>query len=127
MAWTRNAYTVLAALTLLLVTVQFVTAGVGLFGASDFDLHEGLAGIIHLLPLLMLIVALLGRLGRFFALAALGLLVLITVQFALPGLRDDVAELAALHPLNALVIWYLAHMAFLRSRAVAPPAAEPAT
>jgi hypothetical protein len=116
MPWLRTAYTVLAAIALLLVVVQFLTAGLGIFGASDFDVHEGVAGVLHLVPLLMLIAALAGRLGRFEAVAALALLILVAIQSSLPGARDDAPEIAALHPLTALIIFYIAHMVFQRSR-----------
>lgn len=125
MPWLRTAFTVLAAITLLLVLLQFLSAGMGIFGASDFDFHEAIGGALHLPPLLMLIAALVGRLGRFETIASLVLLILIGVQAALPGLRDDAEQLAALHPLVALIIFYIAHMVFQRSRVVTS-AATPA-
>jgi Family of unknown function (DUF6220) len=119
MPWARNAFTALAAAMLAFVTLQFFTAGLGIFGASDFDFHEAVGfAVLHLLPLLLLIVAAVGKLGRFFVLASLGLLVLVVIQGGLPGAREDAAGIAALHPLVALIIWVLTHMVFQRSRAV---------
>jgi hypothetical protein len=113
----RQAYFYLAATTLLLVTLQFLLAGIGIFGAGGFGAHEFVGfALLHLSTLLMLVVALAGRLGRPFWQFGLGLLVAIVIQSSLPGLREDAPAIAAIHPLLALVIWIGAAQATQRAR-----------
>jgi Family of unknown function (DUF6220) len=100
----RVTYLVFAAITLLLVTLQFFLAGLGIFGATSFSAHETVGGILHVTALLMLVTAAVGQLGRSPIIFGAGLLVLIVIQSALPGARDDAPGIAALHPLLALVI-----------------------
>jgi hypothetical protein len=121
MPWARTAYTVLAAIFLLIVVLQFLTAGLGIFrDADDFDIHREGAGGAHLVPLLMLIIALVGKLGRNAAIGAFALLVLVAIQSFLPSddIRQDAPVLAALHPLLALVLAFVGHSVFQRSRVV---------
>src|SRR4051812_15551977 len=101
----RQVYFGLAVLTLALVALQFLLAGLGIFGATSFDAHRPVGFIfLHATTLLMLIVALVGRMGRPAAMFGAGLLVLIVVQSSLPSLEDDAPGIAAFHPLLALVI-----------------------
>jgi hypothetical protein len=103
-----KAYSGLAWLVLALGVLQFFLAGLGIFGASSFDAHETVGGILHLVTVLIFLLAIAGPrtgrdIGMGFALAAIA-----TIQILLPGLRDDAPGLAALHPLVALLILGLA-------------------
>jgi len=109
----RQAFFYLAALTLALATLQFLLAGIGIFGAGDFDAHRAVGFAMHGPPLLMIVVALAGRLGRALVLSAVALLLLVSIQSGLPNGPD---WLAALHPLVALVIWVGAAQTLARSR-----------
>jgi hypothetical protein len=102
-AYSAAAWTVVA-----LGLVQFVLAGMGIFGASSFSAHETVGGILHAITVLVFLLAIAGpRTGRDvgmgFALAAIT-----TIQISLPETRDDAPGLAAFHPLLALAILGLA-------------------
>jgi hypothetical protein len=106
--WARYAFAVLAALFLVGVAVQTFFAGLGLFaGASNWSLHVDFGWILHLAPILVLIAAALGRAGR----ATLGwtaaLVVTVFIGPLLPGLSESMPALAALHPVVALIIFWL--------------------
>lgn len=87
-----------------LVVLQFFLAGVGIFGAGTFDAHVLNATLLQVLSLVLVLVAVAGRLGRDVVAMSALLFVVVGVQGALPLLRDDAAFVAALHPVNALVV-----------------------
>ena len=102
-AYSGTAYVVLA-----LGVVQFFLAGLGVFGASSFDAHVGVGWITHTLTFLVLIFAIAGpRNGRDIGMAG-ALVVIATIQVTLAQIRGDVPELAALHPVFALLVLGLA-------------------
>ena len=104
-----TAYSGLAMLVAVLVIVQFVLAGMGIFGASSFEAHEAVGNILHGLTALVFVLALIGpRTGRDIGLG-FALLAVCTVQIFLPDTRDDAPGLAAFHPLLALAVGGLAH------------------
>ena len=129
----RWARFVLATLFLVGIVVQFVAAGYGMFAdRGNFGLHEGLGWtVMHVLPILILVAGLLiwrpvSELGLSIAIGVLG-----AIQPTLPAAGDWAG---AFHPLNALVLFFLAHRltdrdwALLRgaeSRAATAPPAEP--
>lgn len=91
------------------IVVQVFLAGTALFyPARDFELHRGLGWLLHLAPVLLLIAALAGRVGREIAWWTVALLVVQGIQPLLPGLRADLPWAAALHPVLALAIFWLA-------------------
>jgi hypothetical protein len=100
-----------AMLFVVLVVVQVFFAGLGIFGATSFDAHRSFGNLLHGLTAILLILAILGpRAGRDIGMAV-GLVVLVTIQIALVGARDDAPGLAALHPVLALAAMGLAaHM-----------------
>ena len=103
-----KAYSGLAWLALALGVLQFFLAGLGIFGASSFSAHEGVGYAFHTVAVIVFLLALAGpRTGRDIGMGAL-FAVLATVQMYLPELRDDVPELAAVHPLLALLLLGLA-------------------
>ena len=88
------------------VVLQPFLIGLWLFGAvSTSDLHTGL-GYILLIPgcPLLLIAALFGRLPRREMLLTLAVIVDTFVQVSLPSFRTDLPAVAALHPVNFLVL-----------------------
>jgi hypothetical protein len=104
----------LAAIYLLGVVVQFFLAGLGTFAATSFDAHRTLGYILAAIALILLVLAIIGRLPRVVFLLAVALLALNVLQIVLANL--DVGEVAALHVVNALVVFFVAHELMQRSR-----------
>jgi hypothetical protein len=113
MSQARVLFFGLTAIYLLAVLVQFFLAGLGAFG-GDWDVHSGVGFVVALGSLLLLIVAAVARLPRRMFFVTLLLVVLNALQIGLA--RIDVDELAALHPVNALVIVIVAYSLMQRSR-----------
>jgi hypothetical protein len=102
-AW--YAYAGLLWLFLAALALQTFFAGLGLFvSGSDMSLHVGLGWLLHLPVLLILIAALLARVGRPTIWLVLALFLSGAIQPFLPGLRGDLPIVAALHPLNAVLL-----------------------
>jgi bacteriorhodopsin len=110
--------------------VQVFLAGVGLFVSEvdSFAAHRNLGWILHLSPILVLLLAWAARAPRGTILMAVGLLVVMLFQPFLPGLRDSLPLVAALHPVNALAIvafsWEVARRATVLAREPAGFSAE---
>jgi hypothetical protein len=104
----------LAVLFLLGVVVQFFLAGLYVFGGTSIDSHRVLGFILMASALAMLVIAVVGRLPRTTTLLTLLLLGLSVLQSVLANV--DIDEIAALHPVNALVIAGVAYALMERSR-----------
>lgn len=102
----RAALPILAWGFLGLLTIQVFLAGVGLFGAGTMAGHRDFGYLLSLLPLLLVIAAAVARARRLVWLSG-GLLILGFLQTLLPLLRDDLPLIAALHPVNAVVLFGL--------------------
>jgi hypothetical protein len=119
MAYARPALAGLGWLFVALVIVQVFWAGSALFAGGDFALHRDFGYMVSLVPLLILVAALPARAGRRM-LGLAGLLFVVTlVQTILPILRDDAPFLAALHPVNALLVFWLGLAVARRATALA--------
>jgi len=120
----RVVYLGLVWIYLAAIVVQVFLAGVGLFGAArDFEPHRNLGWILHLGPVLLLIVAAIARVGARTIWWNVALLLTVGVQPFLPGLRNSQPLLAALHPVLALVIFWITLTIGLRAwRLVRQPA-----
>jgi uncharacterized protein DUF6220 len=113
MSQARILFFGLTAIYLLAVIVQFFLAGLGAFG-GDWDVHSGVGFVVAIGSLLLLVVAAVARLPRRMFFVTLLLVGLNVLQIGLA--RIDVDELAALHPVNALVIVIVAYSLMQRSR-----------
>ncbi len=129
----RMVHAIAAWLLVAGIVVQVFLAGAAianLGGSGDFSTHiEFGYTAIGLLALAVLLTAVAARSGRRDIGASFALLLLYVVQTALPQFRASVPVLAALHPVNALVlfglaVWY-ARRAWRRSAAEGP--ADPAS
>ena len=91
------------------IVVQVFLAGaaiVQLGGSNDFSTHREFGYTeVGLAALLVVVTAVIARTGRRAILISLGLLALYIVQTLLPNLKGVVA---ALHPVNALLLFALA-------------------
>jgi hypothetical membrane protein len=104
-----RAHAITAWVFLGLLALQFFLAGIGIFGAGSFDPHAINGTLMLVVALVLLILAAVRRLGRPIVTMSAVLLLLTLVQGFLPAARDDAPVLAALHPVNALVLLVLAH------------------
>jgi len=129
MVW-RRLHAAGAALWVVAIIVQVVLAGLALanLGSSgDFATHIEFGYDIGLLQFLVLLLAFPARLPRRDVLISLAILVDYVVQTLLPLARTVVPFIAALHPLNATILftlslWYARH-AWRTAMAPAPVAA----
>ena len=103
-----GAYTALSVVAWLFaacILVQVFLAGMGVFdGPQRFEAHRNFGYLFGWLTLVMVIIAAVGRLGRLL----IGLSLLALVQFALQSVfilfREDLPEVAALHPVNGVLL-----------------------
>jgi hypothetical protein len=107
-----GAYTALAVVAWLFaacIVVQVFLAGMGVFdGPERFETHRNFGYLFGWLTLVMLIIAAAGRLGRLL----IGLSALTLVQFFLQSIfilfREDQPAIAALHPVNGVLLLVVA-------------------
>jgi mercuric ion transport protein len=104
--WSRLAAMVFARLFTIGVVVQVFLVGLGFFEDLDYwDDHRALGESLGIFPMLLIAASLLGRLPpRLIGMSVL-LLVLWIVQISLPEV--DNGYIAALHPLNAFLLFGL--------------------
>ncbi len=108
----------LAWVILVAVIAQFFFAGLGIFGAAGFGAHMMTGNLIGVASLILVILALVGRLGGVpIGLSAL-LFALTIVQSLLPR---GPSLIAALHPVNALAILFIALFLARRGMVVGAP------
>jgi hypothetical protein len=110
------------------VFVQIFLAGLGVFaGGQNFATHRDFGYTLTFLPVVLLVTALLARLGRRHAVVPAVVVGLFILQSLLVAMRDDASGIAALHPVNGVVILlaalWIARDRWAASRApTAPPA-----
>ena len=113
MSSVARAHRGLGFLFLGLGVLQFFLAGLGVFGgglgSSDYEPHQIVGSLLTLLALILLILAAIGR--REALVPSAVLLLLMIIQTVLAGIGNDASALAALHPLNGLLILFVAHQA----------------
>lgn len=105
MAFARKTLVFLTGAFLILLPLQFLFAGFGVF-SGDYDIHEAYgAGLLHLVVLLMVISALVAREWKFAGLA-FAVFVVIFIQISLVEIGRDSSEwIAAFHPFLAFCYW----------------------
>jgi hypothetical protein len=101
----RVVFAALAWLFVGLVVLQVFYAGVGLLGGGTMADHREFGYLVAMFPLLVLIAAVVSRAGRLGWWTA-GLLLLAQVQTILPWFAEDAPFVAALHPVNALLLFW---------------------
>jgi hypothetical protein len=111
----RYLFAGVAVLFVVGVVVQFYLAGVGLFGASDMEGHVGFGYLLAIIPVLPLVLSWPAGGGARTAGLCAALLVMAQVQTFLPLAADDAPLIAALHPVNALVVFGLGLMVARRA------------
>jgi len=106
---TRTAYRVLAWTLVGCVAYQVFLAGLAVFADPlAWGRHVSFVHLFELIPVLMLVLALAGRMpkGQWYYMGPVGLNFLIGLQYAFAGARGS--SLAALHTVNALLIFWAA-------------------
>jgi hypothetical protein len=106
MTYVRNAFTGLSGAFLVLLPLQFLFAGVGVFG-GDFGIHEAFgAGLLHLITILMTIAALISKQWKFAGLSfALVVTIFIQISMVSLGQDNDSPWISAIHPFLAFLYW----------------------
>jgi hypothetical protein len=113
----RRAHAAAALIWVVAIIVQVFLAGqaiTNLGGSGDFSTHVSVGYSIGIVQLVVVILAVVARLPRRDIGIAFGILVLYIVQTLLPGAKESATWVAALHPLNAMIlftlsIWYAVH------------------
>lgn len=106
----RSTYQILTWLFVVGALLQFFLAGLGVFGTgASFGIHATVGIILIFASLVLLILAgflvLTGSLTRQIARSTVGLVVLMVIQYLLVELFSErVSALAALHPVNGLLV-----------------------
>ena len=104
----RIAYAILAWLYLAGIVVQVFLAGASLFEMLEWTTHRELGWGLGSAPILLLVLAFPARLERRTMWLTLGLTVAAVVQPELAAARSSFPVVAALHPVNALLVFWLA-------------------
>jgi hypothetical protein len=99
------------------ILYQVFLAGIGLFnpGVDQFNAHRGFGWSLHAAPLLVLLVGWAAHPGRGTMWMIAALFVLVLFQPFLPSARVDSPVVAALHPVNAVLIFWLGMTIALRA------------
>jgi Family of unknown function (DUF6220) len=117
-SWARRLHPWLSGLFALGVLLQAFLAGAALTelgGSGDFATHRDVGyTAMGILALLVLIVAGLGRADRVQIWGSIALFVDYVVQTLLPNFRESSPVVAALHPVNAILLFGLAVWLFVR-------------
>lgn len=114
MSQARVAFYGFALIYMLGVVVQFFLAGLAVFGVRSYDAHTGLGYVLGLISLVLLALAIGAKLPRSVTALSTVLVALNAVQIVL--IEIDIAEVNALHLVNALAIAFVANMLVHRSR-----------
>lgn len=114
MSQARVAFYGFALVYMLGVVVQFFLAGLAVFGVRSYDAHTGLGYVLGLISLVLLALAIGAKLPRSVTALSTVLVALNAVQIVL--IEIDIAEVNALHLVNALAIAFVANMLVHRSR-----------
>lgn len=111
----RTGFAAAAWLYLAGVVVQVFLAGASLFELTDWTVHSGLGWLLGSAPILLLLLALGSRVDRRTAWLTAGLTVAAFIQPELAAARDEAPVVAALHPVNAMLVFWLAWTVARRS------------
>jgi Family of unknown function (DUF6220) len=103
----RYVYAAVAVLFVAGVVFQVFLAGMFLFAGGDRATHIDFGYTIELVPLLLLLLIWPAHVGRRLGWMTAALVVDVFVQGSLPYFKTDLPIVAALHPVNALLVLWL--------------------
>jgi uncharacterized protein DUF6220 len=127
----RTVHAAAAAIFVVAILVQVFLAGsaiANLGGSGDFTTHKEFGYTwVGFASLAVLLTAIAARRPRRDVGIAFGILVLYIIQTLLPGAKSSASWIAALHPVNAmllfgLAVWYARHAWLTRTGDAAPAA-----
>ena len=101
------------------IVIQVLLAGAAVFDVIDFAPHAGLGWSLASAPLILVLLAIAAAASRGTILLAVLLTVDAMLQPELAAARDDAPVIAALHPVNALLVFWLALLVARRAVALA--------
>jgi len=110
----RVAFYGVALVYMLGVVIQFFLAGLAVFGVRSYDAHRGLGFVLGVLSLVLLALAIGAKMPR--SVTALSTVLVALNAFQIVLIQIDIAEVNALHLVNALAIAFVANMLVHRSR-----------
>lgn len=109
-SWARYSYLILAGLFTASVLLQTYIAGMAVFvDSANWTLHTTFVHVFEPLLLVLFVVGFVGELPRLLKAVPVGLFVLLMVQYATASMAGSLV--AAIHPVNAVVIILLALLA----------------
>ena len=105
----RTVFVVVAVVLTAGLFVQFFLAGLGVFaGAENFAIHRDTGYMLSILPVVLIISGLIGRVGRRLVITSLVVELLFLLQSVFVAMRTSNPQIAALHPVNGVIILLLA-------------------
>jgi hypothetical protein len=105
----RRGFVVVAWSLVACLVVQFFLVGLDLFEAiGESELHRDFAYVYGWLTPILVLLAMIAGLPRHVLLPTLTLLALYAIQTYLPTISNTLPRLAALHAINALLVFWLA-------------------
>lgn len=125
MAIARRIFAVASWVFLGAVLVQVFLAGAGLFKLTDFTLHTDFGWLLSAMPIVLVVLARMARVDRRTTQLTVALLAVAVIQPELAAARHDYPVVAALHPVNALLLFWLAWLVARRSIDAAREADRP--
>lgn len=125
MAIARRIFAVASWVFLGAVLVQVFLAGAGLFKLADFTLHTDFGWLLSAMPIVLVVLARMARVDRRTTQLTVALLAVAVIQPELAAARHDYPVVAALHPVNALLLFWLAWLVARRSIDAAREADRP--
>jgi len=130
-SWARRVYLWAAWLFLASVVIQVFLIGLYLFAGGNLDWHRFFALVPTVLSLVIVLAAFAARLPSRSKRWSGALFVATFVQGALPALKSSLGVVAALHPVNALLMLWLGIVVLRdaqeQSLMAATPTAAPGT
>jgi hypothetical protein len=105
----RPVHLVVAGLLVIGLFAQIFLAGLGVFaGGPNFETHRQFGYWLTLLPVILVVTSIVGRFGRLAAIAAAVMFGQFILQSVFVAMRESTPEVAALHPVNGVVVLLIA-------------------
>lgn len=111
----RLIFNLLAVAFILCLLVQVLFAGLAIFAGESWSRHTSFVHMFEFLPLLMFILSFFGRIKGAARWLSLTMMALIFAQYATAESVADMKYLAAIHPVIALVIFWMSIETLRRS------------